>query len=186
MDLASKTDVAAVIVVFERDGKIIPFGRFYLPQTAIDGSRHAAYRGWAAKGWLIPTPGDIIDFSMIEADLMGFTSRFQVRNIGYDPWQATQLATRLKDQGASMIEFRQTVANFSEPTKELDGLMRSGKIAHDGNPALNWMIGNVVGHYDAKDNLPAQGASRKQDRWSGRTHHGHRATSSSRRERKAG
>ena len=97
--------------------------------------------------------GDIIDFSLIEADLMSFTSRFQVRNIGYDPWQATQLATRLKDQGASVVEFRQTVANFSEPTKELDGLMRSGKIAHDGNPALSWMIGNVVGHYDAKDNV---------------------------------
>ena len=52
-----------------------------------------------------------------------------------------------------MVEFRQTVANFSEPTKELEALMRSDKIAHDGNPALNWMIGNVVGHYDAKDNV---------------------------------
>ena len=59
----------------------------------------------------------------------------------------------LKDQGASVIEFRQTVANFSEPTKELEALMRAGKIAHDGNPALTWMIGNVVGHYDAKDNV---------------------------------
>lgn len=27
------------------------------------------------------------------------------------------------------------------------------RIAHDGNPALSWMIGNVVGHYDAKDNV---------------------------------
>jgi len=43
---------------------------------------YAAYRGWAAKGWLIPTPGDIIDFSVIEADLMSFISRFEVRNIG--------------------------------------------------------------------------------------------------------
>ena len=153
VDLASKTDLAAVIVLFARDGKLIPFGRYYLPQSAIDGSRHAAYRGWASKGWIVPTPGDIIDFSTIETELMSFTSRFQVRNIGYDPWQATQLATRLKDQGASVVEFRQTVANFSEPTKELDALMRSGKIAHDGNLALSWMIGNVVGHYDAKDNV---------------------------------
>jgi phage terminase large subunit-like protein len=90
---------------------------------------------------------------VIEADLMAFSSRFEVRKIAYDPWQATQLATRLTDQGVSMIEFRQTVASFSEPTKELDALMRSGKIAHDGNPALSWMIGNVVGHYDAKDNV---------------------------------
>ena len=31
--------------------------------------------------------------------------------------------------------------------------MRSGKIAHDGDPVLSWMIGNVVGHYDAKENV---------------------------------
>jgi hypothetical protein len=24
---------------------------------------------------------------------------------------------------------------------------------HDGNPVLAWMIGNVVGHYDAKENV---------------------------------
>jgi phage terminase large subunit-like protein len=47
----------------------------------------------------------------------------------------------------------QTVANFSEPAKQLDALMRSGKIVHDGNPALAWMIGNVVGHYDAMENV---------------------------------
>jgi phage terminase large subunit-like protein len=52
-----------------------------------------------------------------------------------------------------VIEFRQTLANFTEPTKELDSLMRSGKIAHDGDPVLAWMIGNVVGHYDAKENV---------------------------------
>jgi phage terminase large subunit-like protein len=31
--------------------------------------------------------------------------------------------------------------------------MRLGKIVHDGNPVLSWMIGNVVGHYDAKENV---------------------------------
>jgi phage terminase large subunit-like protein len=45
------------------------------------------------------------------------------------------------------------VANFSEPTKELDALMRSGRIAHDGDLVLAWMLGNVVGHYDAKENV---------------------------------
>jgi hypothetical protein len=63
------------------------------------------------------------------------------------------LATRLQTQGASVIEFRQTVANFSEPTKQLDALMRSGKIGHDNDPVLAWMIGNVVDHYDANENV---------------------------------
>jgi len=153
VDLATKTDIAAVVFLFERDGKLIPFGRFYVPEAAFDVPHQATYRAWASQGQLIATPGNIIDFDRIEADILEATTRFQVGEIAYDPWQATQLATRLQTQGARVVEFRQTVANFSEPTKQLDALTRSGRIAHDGNPVLAWMIGNVVGHYDAKENV---------------------------------
>jgi phage terminase large subunit-like protein len=153
VELALKTDIAAVILLFERAGKLVTFGRFYLPEQAVTESRNASYGGWALQERLCLTPGDVIDFGQIEIDLLDFARRFQVREIAYDPLQATQLATRLQQQGASVVEFRQTLANFSEPTKELDALMRSGRIAHDGDPVLAWMIGNVVGHYDAKENV---------------------------------
>jgi phage terminase large subunit-like protein len=153
VDLATKTDIAAVVFLFERDGKLIAFGRFYVPEAAFDIPHQAIYRAWASQGQLIATSGNIIDFDRIEADILEATTRFKVGEIAYDPWQATQLATRLQTQGARVVEFRQTVANFSEPTKQLDALMRSGKIVHDGNPVLAWMIGNVVGHYDAKENV---------------------------------
>ena len=31
--------------------------------------------------------------------------------------------------------------------------MRSGRLAHDGNPVLAWCIGNVVGQEDRRGNL---------------------------------
>jgi hypothetical protein len=31
--------------------------------------------------------------------------------------------------------------------------MRSKRLWHDGNPVLEWCIGNVVGHYDARGNV---------------------------------
>jgi phage terminase large subunit-like protein len=153
VDLATKTDIAAVILLFDNGGKLIPFGRFYVPEAALAGSYRAVYGAWADAGHLTVTPGDVIDFGQIETDLLQAATQFEVSEIAYDPWQATQLATRLQSQGAKVIEFRQTVANFSEPTKQLDALMRSGKIQHDGNPVLGWMLGNVVGHYDAKENV---------------------------------
>jgi phage terminase large subunit-like protein len=122
VDLATKTDIAAVILLFERDGKLIPFGRFYVPEAAFDVPHQAINRGWASQGQMIATPGNIIDFDRVEADILAATTRFQVGEIAYDPWQATQLATRLQTQGARVVEFRQTVANFSEPTKQLDAL----------------------------------------------------------------
>jgi phage terminase large subunit-like protein len=44
-------------------------------------------------------------------------------------------------------------ANLSEPTKELGAAMQAGRIRHDGNTVLEWCLGNVVGHYDARGNV---------------------------------
>ena len=75
----------------------------------------------------------------------------------YDPWSATQLAQRLSAEGVPAIEFRSSKQNFSEPTKELDAAMRAHRLRHDGNPVLEWCIGNVVGRYDARSNMYPKG-----------------------------
>src|SRR5690606_25667493 len=142
VDLASKTDVAALVAVFERkverDGKTVsvyyPFARFYVPEQAIIESRNDSYKGWEIEQKLIATTGDVIDIDKIEADIIDMSGRFEVLEVGYDPWQAQQMANHLAEQGANTVEYRQTVQNFSESTKELDALMRSDRIAHPYGP----------------------------------------------------
>jgi phage terminase large subunit-like protein len=43
------------------------------------------------------------------------------------------------------------VLNFSEPMKMLDALILSGNLSHEHNPAMRWMISNVVNKPDQKD-----------------------------------
>ena len=52
-----------------------------------------------------------------------------------------------------MIEMRPTVLNFSEPMKQLEALVLEGRLHHDGDPIMTWMMSNVVCHVDAKDNI---------------------------------
>ncbi len=154
IDLASKIDIAAKTLLFdEEDDTVTEFTTFYLPQSAIDNTKNASYGGWSIEGHIKVTDGDVIDFNTIESDVRSDLSTFEVVEIGVDPWQSTQMATSLTESGANVIEFRQVLANFSEPTKELDAMMREGRIKHNGNPVMGWMIGNVVGHYDAKENV---------------------------------
>lgn len=153
LDLASKVDFAALILVFRRESEYYAFLRSYLPENTIYRAENAQYQGWHNDGRIISTPGDVIDYSAIENDLIELNSRFQVQEIAYDPWQALQLSTRMTDQGLQMVEMRATVANFSEPMKQLQALVLSGKFKHDGDPVLAWMASNVVGHLDAKDNI---------------------------------
>jgi phage terminase large subunit-like protein len=157
LDLASKIDMAAKINCYRRviDGKdhFYVFPRFYLPRAAIEEDRHPMYRGWEMQGDIEATAGETIDFAVIEDEIRLECPGRNIAAVVADPWQANYLVTNLQRDGFPAEEFRQTVANMSEATKTLDALMREGRIHHPGNAVMNWMIGNVVGHFDAKDNV---------------------------------
>ncbi|MEY2726467.1 MAG: hypothetical protein RLZZ458_2334 [Planctomycetota bacterium] len=156
LDLASKTDIAALILVFahpEIADAYVTFGKYYLPEDTVHGAGNSQYSGWMRTGRLTVTPGNVIDFSWIEADLLDMTSRFAIQAVAFDPFQATQLSTRMLAEGLPMIEVRPTVLNFSEPMKILEALVLQKKLAHDSDPVLTWMASNVVAHLDVKDNI---------------------------------
>lgn len=156
LDLASKTDIAALMLIFQHpeiaDAYVV-FGKYYLPEDTVNGAGNSQYPGWMRTGRLTVTPGNVIDFSWIEADLLDMASRFGIQAVAFDPFQATQLSTRMLSEGLPMIEVRPTVLNFSEPMKTVEALVLQKKLIHDGDPVLAWMASNVVAHLDAKDNI---------------------------------
>lgn len=153
LDLASKTDIAAQIKLFERGGHYYAFGDYYLPRETVDKGENSQYSGWESLGLLTVTDGAIIDFMVIENKILEDCKRFSVIEVPYDPFQATQLSMRLLNQGINMVEVRPTVLNFSEPMKQLEALVLDKKFHHNGDPVLTWMVSNVVCHMDAKDNI---------------------------------
>ena len=153
LDLATKTDIASRVFVFERDGILHAFDRHYLPEETVENNANSQYSGWEIDGYLTATPGNITDYDVIEDDILIDAKRFRVEEFGYDPFQATQMSGHLVANGLPMVQVGQTVKNLSEPMKELEALVIAGKFKHNGNPVLSWMISNVVAHVDAKDNI---------------------------------
>jgi phage terminase large subunit-like protein len=153
IDLASRRDIAPMIQLFRREGHVYVFGRYYLPESEIEESENSQYSGWVKQGLITVTPGNIIDYGYIEDDLRQISKEFQIVEVAYDPFQATQFATRMLAEGFPMVEMRAVVKTFSEPMKHLDGLIVDGKFHFDGDPILTWMFSNVVAHYDNKDNV---------------------------------
>ena len=153
VDLATKTDIAAVVLLFAIDGQYRVSCRFYLPEDAVDASRNSQYSGWVRDGHIITTPGNVIDLDTIEEDILQLAGEYNVQGILYDPWQAQQMVNHLVAQGLPMVEFRHTVQNMSEPMKQLEAEVIAGRLRHDGNPAMAWMMSNVVAHTDAKENI---------------------------------
>lgn len=155
LDLASKVDIAAKIKLFVdvEKGEYYVFGDYYLPERAVEESNNSQYSGWQRQGFLSVTDGEVTDYDAIETDVENDHADYDVIEVPFDPFQATQMAGHLIDKGLTMVEVRPTVLNFSEPMKQLEALVLQGKLKHDGNPVLAWMISNVVSQTDAKDNI---------------------------------
>lgn len=157
-DLATKTDIAAKIKLFSKlheDGTLhyYAFGTYFLPEEAVEDGRNSSYRGWEQEGYLTTTPGNATDFGVVENSIRDDCTLFHVEDAVFDPWQSAHMMQNLQADNLPVAEYRQSVQNMSMPMKELEALVLSKRLHHDGNPVLAWMIGNVVCHTDAKDNV---------------------------------
>ena len=158
IDLATKLDITAVVKLFwrtEDDGKFhyYLFGDYWLPSERIETSLNSQYKGWAQQDLLHVTDGPITDLSAIERWLKADVQKYDPIALAYDPWNASQLAQDMMQEGAPMVEIKPTLQNFSEPMKTMQSLVYEKRLHTDGDPVLEWMVSNVVCHTDAKDNV---------------------------------
>lgn len=157
LDLASKTDIAALAILFKKriDDKdhYYLFGRYWLPEDTVENSTNSQYSGWCRSGIMNQTDGSVIDFDEIAQEIKAICATFNVVECCYDPYQATQISTQLAKEGLTMVEVGATVANFSEPMKEFEALVLDGRLHHSADPCLTWQVSNVVAHVDAKENI---------------------------------
>jgi phage terminase large subunit-like protein len=155
LDLASKVDIAAKVKLWydAAEDHYYLLGTYWLPERAIEQARNSQYDGWRRSGHLEVSDGEVIDFDSIEESILADVSNLMVQEVPYDPHQATQLVGHMLDAGVPMVEYRPLVLNYSEPMKFLEALVLTGKLTHDDNPVMNWMISNVVCQRDAKDNI---------------------------------
>jgi phage terminase large subunit-like protein len=170
MDLAMIRDVAAVAYLFREetgetrmvtrpgddgepvelqvpDARYSAFMRFYLPENSLTDARTRSrelYRAWADSGHLVLTPGNSIDYQYIKADILATHRRHPILSLEYDAVMATQLVQELTIEGVPVSAVAQGAKNLNMPMQELDKLMADGRLVHDANPMMAWMIDNTV------------------------------------------
>ena len=156
LDLSSKLDLTALCWDFADDGRHEAVWRFWLPEDRlVELDKRTAGKGsvWVRDGWLHLTPGNVIDYERVRAQINADASRFEVVELAFDPWGATQLANQLMDDGLEMVEFRQGYRSMSEPLKEWQKLIIEGRYVHGGNPVMRWMADNIVVRQDPNENI---------------------------------
>jgi phage terminase large subunit-like protein len=157
MDLSSTKDLTAIVAVFPRADGFDVLPQFFVPKENILQRAvrdRAPYDQWERDGYLIATPGNVVDYEAVRKALKAWAAEFNVREIAFDKWNATDLVTRLQQEdGFICAQMPQGFLSLSAPAKALEIAILSKTLRHDGHPVLRWNVSNVAVESDAYGNL---------------------------------
>jgi len=157
VDLSSSIDITSVSLVSEpdEDGERYKVQFLFCPKDNIDHRSkedRVPYRFWADQGHIIATPGNQIDYGIIEDKILEVYWQYNIKSLGADQWQFVQMGQNLMAQGINVSYVGQSIATLSAGTREFERLVRKGALKHDGNPVVAWMLAGCQIIADANDN----------------------------------
>lgn len=173
LDLSSTLDITARLLVFppEVEGDLFAvLCRFYVPEDAIEQRAkqdRVPYPVWVRQGFLVATPGNVVDYDFVVDELGDDMGLFDVRELAFDRWGSQKIITDLQNKlgftvdekvhemsgDPLLVQFGQGFASMSPPMKELERLVLKHLLAHGNHPVLRWMADNVVARVDPAGNI---------------------------------
>ena len=161
LDLSSTTDLSSCCLVFppfdeEEPFYVMPY--YWVPEETLDlrvRRDHVPYDLWERQGFIKTTEGNVIHYGFIEKFIEELGERYNIREIAYDRWGATQMSQDLEGAGFTVVPMGQGFASMSPPTKELMTLTLQKRIAHRGHPVLRWNMDNICIRQDPAGNIKA-------------------------------
>lgn len=160
LDLSSKLDLTCLCLVFppRTDDPTEPWvarWRVWVPEDTLTRRMErdrVPYQAWREAGWLRVTPGNVVDYDFIEEEIRAAAATFEVVELAFDQWNATQLTTHLAAEGLPLVEVRQGYKSMNPPITELERLFTAGLLAHGDHPVARWTFANVTPKTDAGGN----------------------------------
>ena len=178
MDLSLVDDFSSFAKVYRHGDTYHVKMKYYVPEATLQ-ERERLLRvplfSWAMNGQVTATPGNTINYMYIYNDITEDIDEMEA--FCYDVYKAKKLvklieepldtdlllefredmdSTNLeiyKDSYDSCIPIVQGYRDLSEPTVTLLNLIKNGKIVHDGDPVLTWMISNMAVLTNAQGNV---------------------------------
>lgn len=154
LDLASHADINALGLYFpNHPNKPFKF-LFFVPESKLEDNED--YKLWKKEGFLITTPGEMIDIELMVSIILKELRKYNVKNLSFDPYKAYHgVIQGLINGGIEEIldEYTQNIANMSEPAKEIQRMLLARETDLMHNPVIRWMFRNVIMYQDANSNI---------------------------------
>ena len=156
MDLSSTRDLTALCYLWNNGDKFSVEFQCFLPKKTMETVPvhiRPKYQQAVKDGILELTSGDVVDYRVVKDHILDMASRYNLKAVGYDKWNAALLVNELEDANIPVIDIGQGMSALSAPTKETERLIVEKLIRHDGNPFIDWTIECCSVYTDKNDNI---------------------------------
>jgi phage terminase large subunit-like protein len=156
-DLAATRDLNAVCILkrYASDYYYTDF-KFFLPEEALS-LIPTHYRGifdQAVQSKILHiTEGNVMDDREISEYIKQQATLYNVKEVGYDAYNAASLVARLHDNSIPVKKVGQGMAVLNNPSKHVEKLIMQNAIKHNGNPFVGWQLGNCEVYTDVNGNI---------------------------------
>ena len=186
MDLSTTTDLSAICLVFPpQDGlddwRVI--WDCWIPEQNMQErikEDHVPYDKWAADGWIQPTEGNVIDYTIIEERIQEVRKLYNVIELDGDKSFATMLWQRLEQDHLTCVDIPQQYTTLTDPIDQTEVLLKSRNkidledgtileepvLTHEAHPVARWCFGNtsIVKNGNAQKKFVKQHRGKSLDR----------------------
>jgi phage terminase large subunit-like protein len=156
LDLSNVSDITAYVLLFHENDRFQLLPHFWIPEEKMlekIRKENINYDRWVADGYVTVTPGNVIDYDFVKADILRIVADYDLHTSAYDRWNSSQTIIDLQNEGMECNPFGQGYGSMSAPTKEFEKLVLTEKIEHFGNPVLRWMLSSTVVKSDPAGNI---------------------------------
>lgn len=156
-DLAATRDLNAVCILkrYADDDYFAEF-KFFIPEYGLEliPQHYRDIFDLAIKTKILQvTQGNVMDDREISEFIKNQCALYNVKEVGYDAYNAASLIARLNDSNIPVKKVGQGMAVLSNPSKHTEKLIMSHSIRHDGNPFVGWQLGNCEVYTDVNGNI---------------------------------
>jgi phage terminase large subunit-like protein len=156
-DLAATRDLNAVCTLkrYSNEDYHADF-KFFLPEDGLElvpTHYRDIFDQAVRSGILHITQGNVMDDREISDYIKSQATLYNIKEVGYDAYNAASLIARLHDNSIPVKKVGQGMAVLSNPSKHIEKLVMSQIIKHDGNPFVGWQLGNCEVYEDVNGNI---------------------------------
>lgn len=156
-DLAATRDLNAVCTLkrYTETDYYADF-KFFLPEDGLNlipTHYRPIFDQAVQSGVLRITEGNVMDDREISEYIKQQATLYNIKEVGYDAYNAASLIARLHEYGIPVKKVGQGMAVLSNPSKHVEKLIMQNSIKHNGNPFIGWQLGNCEVYEDVNGNI---------------------------------